>query len=618
MFKLPKSIFIFEFKRFTCKSNIIIFLLFFMVCLYLVIEGVAEFQDKVQNKEKFKEIERLKIPQFINYTQYGTFGFRILFLPSPLTVLFYNSCAFSELTASVDTSERMKIYNPFKGKTLFSEKSGSFTDFAGIVILLAGFMVLLYGFDTFIHEDYLKFLSSISGHKKIFWFVLISRVILLNLFFLLLIGFSTVWVLINGINIFNVFFLWFVFVLLLVITFFFMSGVIIGTLKRKTVMFIVLAAFYSAFVFIFPFTINKIISKKAANITDIYQLEMEKLETIIKFEKRAIASEGKYEKWKGKTQSGRELVESFWNGEFKKMQEIETSMRKEMQEYIQKFQWYSLIFPTTFYQSVCNEVSSRGYNSFIDYYGYIQSIGGQFMRYYIDKKFYSNDDKIESFVKGDENIFHSKSSLPKTFLPGVMLNLFYIFLLCGFSYHRFKKKLIRDAGTIRRLEIDIKPGKLNYLLTRDEGLKNQVFNYFTGKGQKFIEVKIDGQEPERRDFVYLPDTQKLPNDISNKALYTLLFKQKFKVRYKKWEILVDYAFEKAPNKIIILDDFFKNLRKNEIEEIKREIESKGLVSLYISGDYYQALAIADKVFFSLEDISVEALKEINDSKKGKT
>ncbi len=79
----------------------------------------------------------------------------------------------------------------------------------------------------------------------------------------------------------------------------------------------------------------------------------------------------------------------------------------------------------------------------------------KFLRFYIEKKFYSNFPrremdlnskkkvffKVESFVKSDENIFFPKPSLPGHFLMGILILYLYNLLLFLLSYFRFKNIL---------------------------------------------------------------------------------------------------------------------------------------------------------------------------------
>ncbi len=66
-----------------------------MLCLYFVQVGIHHYRTIIDNKEKFLETERLKTDLYINYALYAVYGFRLQFVPSPLSVLFVNSTVIS-------------------------------------------------------------------------------------------------------------------------------------------------------------------------------------------------------------------------------------------------------------------------------------------------------------------------------------------------------------------------------------------------------------------------------------------------------------------------------------------------------------------------------------------
>ncbi|MCP5102048.1 MAG: hypothetical protein GY950_01650, partial [bacterium] len=88
-----KAFFILELKRFINKKNLVILVLFLIISLFLVQTHINQYNDLVENNRKFNEIEKLKVNQFLNYTQYGLYGFRVFFNPSPLSIFFSHSGA---------------------------------------------------------------------------------------------------------------------------------------------------------------------------------------------------------------------------------------------------------------------------------------------------------------------------------------------------------------------------------------------------------------------------------------------------------------------------------------------------------------------------------------------
>ncbi|MCK5056549.1 MAG: ABC transporter permease subunit [Candidatus Aminicenantes bacterium] len=518
--------FILELKRFLTKKNVIVLLLFLLLSLYLVNSGANRYSSINENKEKFQKIEQLKVKQYINYNQYGKYGLRLLFIPSPLSIMFDNSGVFSELTANIDSGEVLRIYNSCKGKTLYDRKAGGFKDFSGVLLLLGSLFALYFGYESFRSKEYLKFLSSLLNHKIVFFSVFISRIILILLFFLFNTGSALLVLKFNNITLSKNEYshLWlYLLVLFLMLLFFFISGTIIGSFKSKAVALITIISFWFVFVFFIPGTVESIVYKKADNIMSDFHLELEKLKALMKFEKRAIDKEGRFKHSTRNSEQVRELVESYWNVEFKTIRAIEKKMGNDMRDNSNLFQKLSLIFPSTFYLSSCSEVSSRGYNDFIDFYENAQKLKEQFVRFYLNKVYYSNFSTVESFIKGDENIFYADSSLPHSFSTGLLLNGLYLILLLFVSYSRFKNSLFfsekKKNVRLDELQIKLEKGKCTVCVTSSQQIRDLIFSFFSGRDKDFFsgKVEIDGDEIRgssvKLDFIYLCHQENIPGDI---------------------------------------------------------------------------------------------------------
>ncbi|MDQ1353991.1 MAG: hypothetical protein QG657_4300 [Acidobacteriota bacterium] len=440
--KIFKATYIMESQRLLNNKNITLLILFSLLSLYFVQIGIDNYKSIIENKEKFLDIERLKVYQYINYAQYGAYGFRILFIPSPVSVYFVNSSVISELTANVDSGERLNIYNSFKDRTLFADKAGGFKDFSGIMLLLGSLLVLYSGYESIIHKDYLRFMAGFTGHRKLFLSIFFSRVLVFTLLFLFIGGISLLLLKINGIQLSeNEWSHWFIYlgVLALLSVFFFVLGTIAGTFKSRFAGFVVLIFLWFVFVFLAPGVVNAIISHNADNIVSNYQLELEKLKILMDFEKQAAEKAGPVEE--SNTETERELVESAWNNEFKKLQALEKKLQNEMEANIRRYQTLSCFFPSTFYLSAGNEIGGKGYENFIRFYEYIQVLKWKFIIFYIDKRYYSDFSKVEPFIKDSGNLFYARAHLPRNFTAGIWLTVVYILALFAVSYVRFKKSV---------------------------------------------------------------------------------------------------------------------------------------------------------------------------------
>lgn len=440
--KTLKEIFILELRRLANKKNIGLFLFLSLVFLYFLQIGIGNFKSIDRNKDDFLDIERLKVQQYVTYGQYGTYGFRVMFIPSPLSIYFVNSSTISELTSNVDSGERLNVYNSFKGKTLFSEKSGGFKDFSGIMLLLGSLLVLFFGYEALVHKDYLRFMSGFIGCKKLYFFIILSRVFVFILFLLFHVGISLVLLKLYGIELLKndyIHLAIFAAILFLVLLFFFILGTIAGSFKSRFAGFVLVIITWFFSVFLIPGVVSAVTSRKADNLESNYRLELQKLKTLMSFEKRALEKQKNLKKRNRELE--RELIESYWNKEVKEFQASEKKLKKEMEKNIRLFQKLSFLFPSTYYLSTSNEISSKGYENYIDFFDYIQKLKIGFVRFYINKRFYSNYSEVEPFTKNRENLFAAESRLPGNFNLGLVLTLVYIAVSIAVSYSCFKKSL---------------------------------------------------------------------------------------------------------------------------------------------------------------------------------
>ncbi|MCP4218486.1 MAG: hypothetical protein GY765_27880, partial [bacterium] len=182
--------------------------------------------------------------------------------------------------------------------------------------------------------------------------------------------------------------------------------------------------------------------------TSNYLLELEKLKILMGVEKDMFENVGPPAD--AKIEIVREQVEKHWNKEFKRFQDLEGRLQEEMTDNIRLFKYLSLSFPSTFYQSVGSEISSKGFENFIVFFQHVRQLKQQFIRFIIDKKYYGPSTKqlsadgkpvIESFIKNDENVFYADCRLPGGFGRGIFLTLLYSMLLFYTAYVLFKKSL---------------------------------------------------------------------------------------------------------------------------------------------------------------------------------
>jgi hypothetical protein len=145
---------------------------------------------------------------------------------------------------------------------------GDFMNFGGILFL--------YGYDALRSREYIRYIVNFTDEKGVFWWVIVSRVILLNLFFLLLTAAGLLFALVKGIHLFNLLSLYFYLVLFLVITFFTICGAIAGMSKVKTTGVFAMIVVFFVFTFLIPWMVNKFARMNAGSPTGNYEVELMK------------------------------------------------------------------------------------------------------------------------------------------------------------------------------------------------------------------------------------------------------------------------------------------------------------------------------------------------------
>ena len=592
-----KSVFTFEAKKLLIKRNVVLFFVIFLILSAFCREGINEYKTILDNREPFLETEKGKVSQYLNYTQYGTRGVRLLLIPGPLSVIFNDLAVYRGLVANVDTGDGLYIYNNFKGKDLFAGPGG-FMDFSGFMLLISCFLAMIYGYDVTQNPEYLKLLIDISGNRKIPLLIILARIILLDLVFILLSGLSLLWLLFNGINAADVYFLCFVLVLVLSVTFFLLAGGLIGSLKKRSVKWITLAGVYFFLLFLIPWLIQKAVYIEAAeNIESNYRMEYKKLKVILDFEKRANERFGVWKSGNVAPEDIKAAVRESQQAEYKKIREYERKRINGIRKRIHIHQAVSAIFPTTFYQSVNKELSSKGYRNFILFYRFVLDTQERFIEFYIDKKFYNPLPKtgVEPFGGENENLFHAESQLPPSFPAGSGLMFVYIAALL-LVFRRIHVKAPEPAGENPGIKFP-KDRDSVFVLCRDEQLKADICRYYecrenasrlekvnhhqfrfdTGPGETFhYFCRIAGVEPQ--------------NAAEHLAVMGITNPEKIEIPIHEF-ILKIYAAVKAAGRheFIILNDFVKRESRAFEEDVLKLIaalEKTGKKIIYLSTEMY--------------------------------
>ncbi len=77
----------FEFRRiFFSRASLIIFGVFAFLIFFSLYSGLEEYKEAQQDKDTFLQFEKRIFERYVNYSQYGDKGFRVLLVPEALNI----------------------------------------------------------------------------------------------------------------------------------------------------------------------------------------------------------------------------------------------------------------------------------------------------------------------------------------------------------------------------------------------------------------------------------------------------------------------------------------------------------------------------------------------------
>jgi hypothetical protein len=161
------------------------------------------------------------------------------------------------------------------------------------------------------------------------------------------------------------------------------------------------------------------------------------------------------------------------------------------------------------------------------------------------------------------------------------------------------------------LFIHIKKEERNFLFTRAPLVKAKIYNHFsvreTLEGDIYLEPDSSLETTGQIDFAYLPPHRELKG-ICAKTLYKFLLGEKMDKNREKWLVMLQHAVQ---YELVILEDFFKDLSPDEIDEALKLLKDKEKYYLVITNDFYMVKDLADKknVCYLKSDATAEVVKK---------
>jgi len=451
------------------KGIVVFFFLFGFVGIFFVYTGITDYQKFQLDKKFFIDHENKKVNYYTNYTQYGGYGFRVLYDPPPISIFFSNSSVFQNLYSNIDMSEILKITSSYKGKDLFL-KRGLFKDIAGIFFILGSLFMLYMGMASYKIEKCLFRYGS-----------LLIRLAILDLFFvfLLAIVFFSPRVLNLHLSAAEAkIFLLYTCYVLLYLNFFYSAGVFLRVVVRKKPhLYFCVFVFWFFSIAILPEIMTVLMQKKANFFQANEKYDNIKLKELMKFEQEVKKKTARVESEEKKKSISREMVTKFLSTGYEKNSKIEDEINRNVEKILNDYEDMMRIYPATFFTYLSGEISGKGYNGYLSLARYTLALRHNFIKYYLVKRYGSNDSKVVTYVKKKENVFIASSHLPRSFFIGGLLTAFYAFSLLTLSYFILKKR--------NRVKINFEVPKYNFsegntyfILCQDEHYMEGLFAYY--------------------------------------------------------------------------------------------------------------------------------------------
>ncbi|MGE5343155.1 MAG: hypothetical protein ACM3SY_16920 [Candidatus Omnitrophota bacterium] len=225
-----------------------------------------------------------------------------------------------------------------------------------------------------------------------------------------------------------------------------------------------------------------------------------------------------------------DLANEYFNNYFQKISKIEDSLHSEMAQITSLYHLMSMLTPPPALSVTTEEVGSAGMRNLLDFYRYTMEKKKQFLLFFIDKvwiKGFTGPCKVESFIKGSENIYQGKSYLPHYFILGLILTLIYTAILSFLASRKFKQRLYHvpkeEINQLNPDPIHLEKGTVNPYITYSPFFKDIVYNLLSAQYDEMDplpehwKITIDQQNfrelKERSSFIYIGNRESLPSDI---------------------------------------------------------------------------------------------------------
>ncbi len=565
----------FEFERIKNNKKIaIIAILLLILSITVVYMGIYEYRTFLKEKEIFLEYERLRINNIDNYQYYGALGFKVLFERYPLDILFNISSFRNRQTVNIDVSEIIDIGNSSRGKSRFSKNNIYIKGFCDIICLFGSLFMVFLGTTSFSGINNRKLYKSI----KPFILSVITRLLVSSLYFFGLFVLAYIMVMAFGINFsaaeLKAYVHYSVYILVLLIGFFifgFMIALLNANSKNQNMKFVYAFLFSGLMIVGIPIISSIYISFMSNNIKPIEILNINKLRSLRKFEDESKRKFFELMKKKDadRYEIAREIMKDYINRIFPANNSRENDFINKEKRMSHLEEICSMIFPTIYNQFLSKELSSDGNYEYLQFLNNALKVREDFIRFYIHKRYYAKDKKIENFVKADENIFKAQPIVPPSYFKALGILFLWelvIALVCCLKLWQIFIKRIKAERPGWHLE----KGNFYFKYIPAHKKRSRIFSAFEADGQVSCLEKIEFEDIEPKANIntlltYWCQVRRVPEKQVKRHLTLLGIEDVWERDNHRMRI--DALFLKKlylalvlaePGNLLVIHDFIKN------------------------------------------------------------
>jgi hypothetical protein len=615
-----RPLFYIESKRFVRKRNMIIWIILLLVIFIFVNIGINRYNTMPGKEQEFNKIQDNYFKKIRNYDHYARYGIIFLFIPSPQWILFQDTTVPDDVTAKVDSSVTVQITNDLKGKSLYKGFQVGDVDLSRIFLFLICLLAIWHGYESMSTRGYLASLSSRLSDFKVNWPTAASRFILLTAAVIIMAVGVLLFIIARGVQLsahdYKVL-AGFLLVTLIMLLFFFIGGLIIGTFPSLVTAISTIFCTVYIMTYIVPGILGSIAGGAFPDSTRDYKNHMNKAKIVSEFEVQSKKEHGEFDP--NKMDEARIVIEGYKKNYFPRVKGCELQLMSEIQSAVSRTNMISILSPTTFYLYTRNEASSKGYSSFMEFYRVVVEMWQKFVMFWTDQVFYK-DKVLVNFleIKGNNNVFRSRGHLPGLFIFGLSYNLVLCIILVLAFIYRYKKWMHpgpQNASAYNDLVLDFPLDGIYHILVHEKDFIDQFLNQFQGKSRglkwKITVAGIDITNQGKQDFFLVPNIKAVPGEIMVKNLFMLyqrLFKPTAEMIESLWAEIGKDKLEKKFSKLADIDKavvllILARMVNTKIYILNDLVLGMDSCLLYKLKDYVEALLKPGTIILHIETIN---------------